>query len=53
MVGLLGVERAQITPPVGFSLFVLQGMTGREMGWLSKVTLPFFSVMVLAVAMIY
>jgi C4-dicarboxylate transporter, DctM subunit len=50
---VLVVEMAQITPPVGFNLFVLQGMTGREMGWLSKVTLPFFFVMVLAVAAIY
>ncbi len=50
---VLVVEMAQITPPVGFNLFVLQGMTGREIGWLAKVTLPFFFLMVLAVALIW
>jgi C4-dicarboxylate transporter DctM subunit len=47
------VEMAQITPPVGFNLFVLQGMTGREIGWIAKVTLPFFFLMIVAVALIY
>ncbi|PXW99403.1 tripartite ATP-independent transporter DctM subunit [Sphaerotilus hippei] len=50
---VLVVEMAQITPPVGFNLFVLQGMTGREVGWIARVTLPFFFVMVLAVALIW
>jgi C4-dicarboxylate transporter DctM subunit len=50
---VLVVEMAQITPPVGFNLFVLQGMTGREIGWLAKVTLPFFLLMVGAVALIW
>ena len=50
---VLVVEMAQITPPVGFNLFVLQGMTGREIGWLAKVTLPFFFLMVLAVTLIW
>ncbi|RZJ26085.1 MAG: TRAP transporter large permease subunit [Haliea sp.] len=39
------VEMAQITPPVGFNLFVLQGMTGKEITWLAKVTFPFFLLM--------
>ncbi len=39
------VEMAQITPPVGFNLFVLQGMTGKEITWIAKVTLPFFLLM--------
>ena len=39
------VEMAQITPPVGFNLFVLQGMTGKDIGWISRVTLPFFLLM--------
>jgi TRAP-type C4-dicarboxylate transport system permease large subunit len=47
------VEMAQITPPVGFNLFVLQGMTKREIGWIARVTLPFFLAMVVAVALIY
>jgi C4-dicarboxylate transporter DctM subunit len=50
---VLVVEMAQITPPVGFNLFVLQGMTKREIGWLAKVTLPFFFLMVAAVALIW
>ena len=50
---VLVVEMAQITPPVGFNLFVLQGMTQREIGWIAKVTLPFFFLMIAAVALIY
>ena len=50
---VLVVEMAQITPPVGFNLFVLQGMTKREIGWIARVTLPFFFVMVAAVVLIY
>ncbi|MFN0186681.1 MAG: TRAP transporter large permease [Aquabacterium sp.] len=50
---VLVVEMAQITPPVGFNLFVLQGMTGRDIGWIARVTLPFFWLMVVAVALIY
>ena len=34
------VEMAQITPPVGFELFVLQGMTSHEMGYISRTALP-------------
>ena len=36
------VELAQITPPVGFNLFVLQGMTGKEITWIARATMPFF-----------
>ncbi|MBE0548190.1 MAG: TRAP transporter large permease subunit [Rubrivivax sp.] len=50
---VLVVEMAQITPPVGFNLFVLQGMTRREIGWIARVTLPFFFLMAAAVALIY
>lgn len=50
---VLVVEMAQITPPVGFNLFVLQGMTRREIGWIAKVTLPFFLLMIAAVGLIY
>jgi C4-dicarboxylate transporter DctM subunit len=50
---VLVVEMAQITPPVGFNLFVLQGMTQREIGWIAKATLPFFFLMVAAVGLIY
>jgi len=50
---VLVVEMAQITPPVGFNLFVLQGMTGRDIGWIAKVTLPFFFLLIVAVGLIY
>ena len=44
---------AQITPPVGFNLFVLQGMTRREISWIAKVTLPFFGLIGAAILLIY
>ena len=43
------VEMAQITPPIGFNLFVLQGMTNHEMGYITKAALPMFGIMVLMV----
>jgi len=39
------VEMAQITPPVGFNLFVIQGLTGESIGRIAKATLPFFAIM--------
>ncbi len=50
---VLVVEMAQITPPVGFNLFVLQGLTKRELPYLAKTALPFFMLLVLAVLLIY
>ena len=50
---VLVVEMAQITPTVGFNLFVLQGMTGRDLLWIAKATLPMFFLMVVAVLLIY
>jgi C4-dicarboxylate transporter, DctM subunit len=47
------VEMAQITPPVGFNLFVLQGMTRREINWIARVCLPYFMLMVLAVCLLF
>ncbi|MBL0946436.1 MAG: TRAP transporter large permease subunit [Hydrogenophaga sp.] len=47
------VEMAQITPPVGFNLFVLQGMTRREITWIAVACLPYFFIMVLAVLLLY
>jgi TRAP-type C4-dicarboxylate transport system permease large subunit len=38
---------------VGFNLFVLQGMTKRDIGWIARVTLPFFFLMIAAVGLIY
>lgn len=44
---VLVVEMAQITPPIGFNLFVIQGLTGERIGAISKATLPFFIIMAL------
>ena len=49
---VLVVEMAQITPPVGFNLFVLQGMTGHQITYIGRAALPLFLLMVVAVAMI-
>jgi C4-dicarboxylate transporter DctM subunit len=50
---VLVVEMAQITPPVGFNLFVLQGLTTRELPELARMAMPFFFLLVLAVWLIY
>ena len=50
---VLVVEMAQVTPPVGFNLFVLQGMTKKEITYVGRVALPFFFLMVAAVLLIY
>ncbi|HET8728113.1 MAG TPA: TRAP transporter large permease subunit, partial [Alphaproteobacteria bacterium] len=49
---VLVVEMAQITPPVGFNLFVLQGMTGHQITYIARAALPMFVVMCLAVALV-
>lgn len=43
------VEMAQITPPIGFNLFVMQGITNHQMGYIAKTALPLFLIMVLMV----
>jgi tripartite ATP-independent transporter DctM subunit len=50
---VLVVEMAQVTPPVGFNLFVLQGMTQRDITWIAKVAFPLFLLMVVAVGLLY
>lgn len=50
---VLVVEMAQITPPVGFNLFVLQGMTRRQITWLGRQATPMFALMVAAVFLMY
>jgi tripartite ATP-independent transporter DctM subunit len=47
------VEMAQVTPPVGFNLFVLQGMTRREMSFICAAALPFFLLMVAMVLLLW
>ncbi|RDI62107.1 TRAP transporter large permease [Microvirga subterranea] len=46
------VEMAQITPPVGFNLFVLQNMSGRDSFTIARAALPFFFLLVAALAII-
>ena len=46
------VEMAQITPPVGFNLFVLQGMANKDMGFIAKSAFPLFLLMILAVILV-
>ena len=46
------VEMAQITPPVGFNLFVLQGMTDHDMGFIARAAAPMFGIMVLALIIV-
>ncbi len=41
------VEMAQITPPVGFNLFVLQAMTGKDILYIARAATPFFILMIL------
>ncbi len=46
------VEMAQITPPVGFNLFVLQGMANKDMGYIARSAFPLFLLMILAVVLV-
>ena len=46
------VEMAQITPPVGFNLFVLQGMANKDMGYIAKSAFPLFLLMIFATIII-
>jgi tripartite ATP-independent transporter DctM subunit len=43
---VLAVEMAQITPPVGFNLFVIQGLTDDGLGYIARVTMPYLIIMV-------
>lgn len=46
------VELSQITPPVGFSLFIIQGISGEKIEYILKATLPFFLLTIAAVVII-
>lgn len=50
---VLVVEMAQITPPVGFNLFVLQGMTKKEITSIARYAMPLFLLMIVAIGLIY
>ncbi|HEY9237927.1 MAG TPA: TRAP transporter large permease subunit [Burkholderiaceae bacterium] len=47
------VEMAQVTPPVGFNLFVMQGMTQRSILYIARAAFPFFMLMVAMVVLLY
>ncbi len=49
---VLLVEIAEVTPPVGFNLFVLQNMTGRDSNMIAKAAIPFFGCLVLCIALV-
>ncbi|OEC32605.1 TRAP transporter, DctM subunit [Pseudomonas cuatrocienegasensis] len=49
---ILVVEMAQITPPVGFNLFVIQNLTGHNLWTVAKASFPFFLLLVLAAVLI-
>jgi tripartite ATP-independent transporter DctM subunit len=49
---VLLVEIAEVTPPVGFNLFVLQNMTGRDSNYIAKASLPFFAMLVVTIGII-
>ncbi|GLQ38036.1 hypothetical protein GCM10007908_16560 [Rhizobium albus] len=49
---VLVVEMSQITPPVGFNLFVIQSITGRGIFEIALYALPFFLILVLATALL-
>ena len=50
---VLLVEIAEVTPPVGFNLFVLQGMTKKDIAYIARVTMPFFLLMCAMVLMLW
>lgn len=50
---ILVVEMAQITPPIGLNLFVLQGLTKRDVGFIATASFPFFIILCLMVVLIY
>jgi tripartite ATP-independent transporter DctM subunit len=49
---VLLVEIAEVTPPVGFNLFVLQNMTGKDSNEIARAALPFFAMLVVTIAII-
>lgn len=49
---VLVVEMSQITPPVGFNLFVIQALTGRDILYVAKAALPFFMLILAAIVII-
>ena len=49
---VLVVEMSQITPPVGFNLFVIQSLTGKNIFYIAKAALPYFFMIAVAIVLI-
>ncbi|MEO7940170.1 MAG: TRAP transporter large permease subunit [Burkholderiaceae bacterium] len=49
---IIMIELAQVTPPVGFNLFVLQGMSGHSILTVARASIPFFAMMIVATVLI-
>jgi len=49
---VLMVEMAAVTPPVGFNLFVLQGISGKPIGYIARAAFPFFLLLLLGVLLL-
>ena len=49
---VLLVEIAELTPPLGFNIFVLQNMTGRDSNYVALASLPFFLMMIVCIGII-
>ena len=50
---IIVVEMSQITPPVGFNLFVIQSLTGKDIITITKATLPFFLLMIFSIVLMH
>jgi tripartite ATP-independent transporter DctM subunit len=49
---VLMVEMSMVTPPVGLNLFIMQMMSGRDLGFISRAVLPFFAIMLVFVVLL-
>ncbi len=49
---IIVVEMAQITPPLGFNLFVIQNLTGKSIFEITRMIVPYFLILVLAVILL-
>lgn len=49
---MIVVEMAQITPPVGFNLFVIQGLTGKDIFCIAKAATPFFLILIFSILLL-
>ncbi len=49
---VLMVEMSMVTPPVGLNLFIMQMMSGRDLGFVSRAALPFFAIMLVFVVLL-